>query len=353
MSKIRVGVIGQGRSGYNIHVRALREMTDKYEIAAVADPMEGRIDDAVEQLGAAGYKDYKEMLKRTDLDLVVNATPSPLHVPVSLEIMDSGHNVLCEKPLARHASDVDRLVAKSKETGKLFAIFQQSRFAPYFQNVRRVIDSGVLGRIVMVRIAFNGFGRRWDWQTLQDHNAGNLLNTGPHPMDQALQLFGTDAMPEITCIMDRANSFGDAEDFVKIILKGKGRPVIDLEISSCCAYSSNMYLIDGTLGGLKSTADHAEWKYFKPEEAPEQHLILEPMPDRAYCSEKLEWHEGSWDLPEEQSDWFLYMAKTFYNHLYETIVNNAPLVIPPEHVRQQLAVIEECHKQNPFSRMQS
>ena len=354
MSKrVRVGVLGQGRSGYNIHVRGLREMTDKYEIVAVADPLQGQLEDAVNQLGVVGYTDYKELIKRDDLDLVVNATPSHLHVPISLEIMEAGHNLLSEKPLARRVSDVDKLIAKSKETGKLFAIYQQSRFAPYFQKVREVIDSGVLGKVVMVRIAFNGFGRRWDWQTLQNHNAGNLLNTGPHPMDQALQLFGTDVMPEVTCIMERTpNCYGDAEDFVKIILKGKDRPVIDLEISSCCAYSTHMYNVDGTLGGIKGDSTHLDWKYFKPEEAPEQHLISVPMPERKYCSEQLTWHEGSWDLPEEHSDWFQYMALTFYTHLYETIVNGAPLVIPPEHVRQQISVIEECHRQNPLPKMQ-
>ncbi len=75
--KLRVGIIGQGRSGYNIHMNGLRGMTDKYEIVAVADPMEGRCDDAVNQLGATGYKDYREMLARTDLDLIVNAIAQP------------------------------------------------------------------------------------------------------------------------------------------------------------------------------------------------------------------------------------------------------------------------------------
>lgn len=351
MKVIRVGVIGQGRSGYDIHVRGLREMTDKYQIVAVADPMEGRTDDAVNQLGAVGYKDYKEMLKRDDLDLIINSSPSHFHVPISLEIMDAGFNVVCEKPLARYAADVDKLIAKAKETGVVFTVYQQSRFAPYFRKIREVIDSGVLGRIVMVRIAFNGFGRRWDWQTIQDYNAGNLLNTGPHPLDQALQLFGTDVMPEVTCIMDRANTFGDAEDFVKVILKGEGRPVIDLEISSCCAYNTHMYNIDGTLGGLKGNANHLDWKYYKPEEAPEQHLIREPLPGRKYCSEQLTWHEGSWDLADEQSDWFQNMCHAYYTYLYDTLVNGAPLKIKPEEVRQQIAVIEECHRQNPLSKL--
>ena len=80
-------------------------------------------------------------------------------------------------------------------------------------------------------------------------------------------------------------------------------------------------------------------------------MIREPLPDRKYCSEQLTWHEESWDLPEEQKDWFGYMSRMFYTHLYESIVNGAPLVIPPEQVRRQIAVIEECHRQNPLSRM--
>ena len=351
MKKIRVGVIGQGRSGYGIHVHSIQLLPSKYKVVAVADPLEGRCDDAVNATGCTPYKNYKDMLKRDDLDLVVNASPSHLHVPITLEIMDKGFNVLCEKPLARRATDVDKMIAKSRETGKLFAIYQQSRFAPYFQQVRKVIDSGVLGRIVMVRIAFNGFGRRWDWQTIQEFNAGNLLNTGPHPLDQALQIFGTDIMPKVTCIMDRANTFGDAEDFVKVILRGEGHPAIDLEISSACAYPTHTYHIDAQYGGLKGNTSHLDWKYYKPSESPEQHLIREPLPGRKYCSEKLKWHEKSWDVPAAQTGMFDTMAKSFYNMLHNSLTKGTPLLVKPEEVRQQIAVIEECHRQNPLSRL--
>jgi predicted dehydrogenase len=313
---------------------------------AVADPIEERRKQAETELGCTPYADYREMLERKDLDLVINATPSHLHVPVTLEIMDAGFNVLCEKPLARRASDVDRLIAKAKERGILFAIFQQSRFAPYFLQVKKVIGSGVLGRIVMVKIAFNGFGRRWDWQTLQEFDGGNLLNTGPHPLDQALQLFGTDTMPHITSIMDRALTFGDAEDHVKLLMSGEGRPTIDLEISSCDAYPSFTYKVHGTKGGLSGNTRHIDWKYFKPEEAPEQHLTREPLPGRAYCTDKLKWYERSWDVPESQADLFGYMAKRFYGNLYDALTKGAPLEITPDQVRRQIAVIEECHRQN-------
>ena len=125
-----------------------------------------------------------------------------MHVPITLDCLNHGYHVLCEKPLARRAAEVDTLIAAAQENDKILAIFQQSRYAPAFRKLREVIDSGVLGRIVQISIAYNGFARRWDWQTLQEYNGGNLLNTGPHPVDQALQLFGTDIMPQVTCIMD-------------------------------------------------------------------------------------------------------------------------------------------------------
>ncbi len=346
---IRVGIIGQGRSGYDIHARHLR--TDRrYKIVAVVDPLADRRAQAEAELGAAAYADRRDLLKRDDLDLVVNATPSHLHVPYTLEALAAGHNVLCEKPLARRAAEVDELVAAAKRAGKLLAIFQQSRFAPYFQQVRRVIASGVLGRIVMIKIAFNGFGRRWDWQTLQEYNGGSLLNTGPHPLDQALQLFGP-GMPKITSLMDRANTFGDAEDHVKLLMSGEGRPTIDLEISSCCAYPLYTYQVYGTCGGLTGGTTEMKWKYFNPAKAPKRQLIREPLPGRQYCSEQLPWVEKSWTVPKSQANSFAYMSREFYSHLYRTLTEGAPLVITPEHVRQQIAVIEECHRQNPLPRL--
>jgi len=346
--RIRVGIIGQGRSGYAIHADHLRR-DRRYRIVAVVDPIPERRKQAEQEFGAESYADYRQMLDRKDLDLVVNATPSHLHVPVTLEFLRAGFNVLCEKPLARRVADVDRLIRAAKKAGKLLAIYQQSRFAPYFVQIRKVIQSGVLGRIVMIRCTWNGFSRRWDWQTLQEYDGGNLLNTGPHPLDQMLQLFG-DGKPEVKCVMDRTNTFGNAEDHVKVLLTKKGHPTIDLEISSCAAYSPYTYLVYGTRGGLIATQSQVTWKYYNPARAPRQQLIRDPLPNREYCREKLPWTERKWTVPKSKSDLFRYMAAEFYKHLYATLTEGAPLVVTPEQVRRQIAVIEECHRQNPLPR---
>jgi len=346
---VRVGVIGQGRSGYSIHCAHFRQ-DQRYKITAIADPLQERLDHARSEFGCDVYADWRDLVARDDLDLVVNATPSHLHVPVTKAIIAAGKNVVCEKPLARRAAEVDELILAAREAGVIFTIYQQSRFAPYFTKVREVIDSGVLGRIILIKIAFNGFARRWDWQTLQENNGGNLLNTGPHPMDQALQLFGP-GRPNILCIMDRANTFGDAEDFCKVIMTGDGRPTIDLEISSCDAFSLYTYHVHGTLGGLTGTTSALKWKYYKPEEAPEQKLIREPLPKQAYCREELPMHEESWQVPPKDSDLFMSMSDSYYGKLYETLTKGYPLAIHPDQVRRQIEVIEECHRQAPLSRL--
>jgi scyllo-inositol 2-dehydrogenase (NADP+) len=349
---VRIGIIGQGRSGRNIHGNQLVKMSERYKIIAIADSIVERQELAKREYGCSAYGTWQEMVENEELDLVVNASPSQLHYQISLELLERGLHVLCEKPLAKSPEEVDRLIEQAHKSGKTLAVFQNSRYQPAFVQIRQIIESGILGRIVQIDFTYNGFARRWDWQTLQSNNGGNLMNTGPHPVDQALQLFGTDIMPQVICIMDRANTFGDAEDYVKLIMRGQGRPTIDLEISSCCTFSRDKFNIQGTLGGLHGSAEQLEWKYYKPEEAPKQQLIQEPLFDRngmpAYCSETLEWHADQWtqSLPPniEASD---YMTAKLYEMLYRTLVEGAPLEITAQQVRQQMAVMEECRRQNP------
>ena len=352
MARVRVAILGQGRSGRDIHGRSLARMAEQFEIVAVVDESAERRSRAEQEFACMSYEHHRQLFDRKDIDLVVNALPSFLHVPVSLELLDRGFHVLCEKPLARRVSDVDRLMGAAARSGKTLAVYQQSRFSPAFVKLREVVDSGVLGRVVQASISFNHFARRWDWQTLKAMNGGNLLNTGPHPVDQALQLFGPDLMPSVLCRMDRANSFGDAEDYVKILLHGPGRPVVDIEISSCSAYSPHTYRISGTNGGLTGSPTHLDWRYFLPEEAQAHPVSTEPLRRAdgtpAYCSEELRWHEEHWDAdPETASDLFHTMARAYYTMLYRHLVDGEPLSVKPEEIRRQVAVMEECFRQNP------
>ena len=348
---VRVGVIGLGRSGRDIHGHHLYSIPGKFELVAACDPLEKRRQRAHAEYGCQTFARPQSMLRQRDLDLIVVASPSRQHVSHTLRALRAGFHVLCEKPLARKLAEVTEIERTARRCKRLVTAFHQQRYAPTFLQLRKVLKSGQLGRIVMVKLSANDFTRRWDWQTLRREYGGNLLNTGSHHLDHALRLLDSNRMPEITCVMDRANTFGDAEDHVKILLRRRGYPTIDLEISSCCAFPERRFNVYGTRGGLTADAEReVRWRYYKPAEQRRRLLDVKPIENATglpqYCREDLSWHEHVWQPPEGPS-----AITQYYDMLYRSLTCGKPLEVTMEQLRQQAAVIEECHRQCPADRM--
>lgn len=353
MKKLNVAIIGQGRSGRDIHGAYLRraDAKEKFNVAAVVDAMPERRARAEEEYGCTVYSNVEELLGRDDIDLVINSSFSHMHYPITKLLLENGFNVVCEKPAAYCVDEIDDLINTAAAKGVMYNVFQQSRFAPYFRKIKEIIDSGVLGRLIEVDIEFNGFSRRWDWQTLQCFKAGSLTNTGPHPIDQALSIYNDyDNMPNVFCSMDRVNTYGDAEDYVKLILTSPGKPLIDISISSCDAYPTATYKIEAQYGGLKGNMGRIDWKYYVDNETPTEHITSTPIaqPDGtpAYCTEKLSFHEESWTTTDAGA--FNDAVASYYGMIYDYLTEGKPMEITPHQVRQQIAIFEECHRQNPL-----
>ncbi len=336
---IRVGIIGLGRSGWNIHARTLKEMKDKYKIVAVSDLIDERLKEAKDTFGCNVYSDYKELLKDNDVELVIVATPTYLHPTFTIDSLKAGKMVVCEKPMATNIKDADEMINASKETGMLLTVFQNRRYSKDFLKVKEVIASGKLGRIVQIRITLNSFGRRWDWQTLREYGGGSLNNNGIHLIDMALELL-SEKEPEVFCHLDRALTLGDADDHVKLLLRAPGEPLIDIEHTSTCAYPVERWLVMGTQGTLIGSTNELKWRYIKPEELPPRELDANPTPDRSYNREDLHWYEESWKTEEES----ITPETNFYIDLFNTIRKGSPLAIKPESVRKRIAVLDKCHK---------
>lgn len=358
MKRIKVGIIGQGRSGRDIHRHLLENspaLRERFDVVAVSDAIAERT--APSNAGAnpscRRYSDYRELLKDGDVELVVNASRSLNHVKISAEAMEKGFDVLCEKPLADTVAEVDHVLAVSRKTGRFFAVYQQARFRPLYRKIFEIIQSGVLGRISEYKVFYTKFGRRWDWQTIQDMNGGELMNTAPHPLDQMVELWESfgDSDPEVFCRLQRIHNAGDAEDNVKLILTGKDHPVFDLEVSSCNHFQPYVYQVYGEDGSLAATNDTIFWKYYKPELAPCPALSLDTLeaPGRLplYCGESLDFFEESCKMPTPAGG-FDSWGTEFYLNLYEARQNGAPLAVKLSQVRRQISIIEECRRQNPL-----
>ena len=355
---INVGIAGFGRSGCGIHANQIKGDGERFRITAVADNLPERRKDAAEQFGCKVYEDHRQLLDAGGVDLFINATPSRFHAEVVVAALGKGYNVLAEKPFASNPADFDRMAAAAKKSGTVLYPFQNSRFYEFFVKMREIIASGVLGEIVFIRTNWGGFARRWDWQTLQSELGGNLLNTGPHPVDQAVMLFGDD-YPQVFCKM-YANHHpfdGDAQNFCALILHGAGHPTIEIMLNSFQAIpiGNDMFNVSGTRGGLAGGPSGLRWRYFKPEEAPVREMWGPWSLDRQYCSETLPWIEESCEFVDNTSrvtgtgD----IVNALYTNLHDVLTKGAAQEITLDQVRRQVYVMEEAHKQNPLPTRQA
>jgi len=325
---------------------------------AVADHLAQRRLEAQAQFGARVYADYTDLLADGGFDLFVNALPTPLHVPATLAAMEAGCHVLCEKPMAPTLEQFDTMVAAAQRTGRVLAPFQNNRYQPFFQRMLEVIDSGVLGQLVHVRSCWGSFARRWDWQTFQVNFGGCLFNTGPHAVDQALCFFPESVTPSVFCRMGCYNELGgDANDFCALTLYSPDGPTVEIHISHYQAYHpGDMYVVSGTRGGLTGGHSHLRWKYYDAAKVSPQDIWRPWSRDRAYPSETLPWEQHEWALDESAAGRAVgytlrsYSAgiKAVYDGLYRTLTEGAAPAVSLAHVRRQIAVLEEAHRQNPL-----
>ncbi len=350
MKKIRVALIGYGRSGRNIHRHLLSQLPEKYEIVAYVDQDAERREMIQRENGVEALRDYRELLDRKDIDLVVNASFSFDHARISYDLLTHGFDVLSEKPAAKDEDEFASAVRAARENGRRYFVFQQYRFSPAYKKMREIIESGKLGRVVQFTFNFDGFARRWDWQTVHGFTAGSLRNTGPHPMDWALDMMGFPQDVSVFCAMDCAHTFGDGEDYVKMLLRAPGAPVGEIEISAAFGYKKDTYQVHGTRGCLTGNDSGLKWKYYVEEEAPEQHLITRPLRTEEcvpiYCREQLPMNEEEWIPNEFEADVFNAKGLGYYNALYETLTEDKPFLIKNEQIMLQMKITQEAYRQN-------
>lgn len=353
MKQLRIAVIGQGRSGRNIHGNFFKSADNDFcKVVCVVEADDFRRARAAEEYGCDTVCDYTELFSRDDIDLVVNASYSDMHYAISKDLLAHGFNVLSEKPFGRTYHECMDLILTAKENGVVIAAFHQSLFAPAFLNVKSVIESGKLGDIQQVSLKYSGFQRRWDWQTLQVRVAGGLYNTGPHPVAQALDLLGWDKDAKVAFSSLRSIlTSGDSDDYAKVILTAPGKPVVDIEVISHDAYASDyVFKIFGSKGTLMSTNEHYTVKYIDdfskyPERPVKRNFLEDENREPIYCTEQLQFTEESGDIHGSSFD---VAVKDFYRMMYNTILEGAPLTITPEYAAQAISVIEACHAENPL-----
>jgi predicted dehydrogenase len=339
-SAIKVGVVGLGRAGWNIHVNRMRD-DERFQITAVTDLQEDRLQEAKAEFGCDTFTDFNEFLKNADCDVVVIASQSKDHAPQTIAALKSGRHVIVEKPMSMNVAEANKMIKAAEAADKKLFVHQNYRYHPDVQHIKEIIKSGILGRVFEIRMRALSFNRRNDWQTLQKFGGGNLNNTCPHFVDAALLLLDS-PVKRLFTDLQLTTDVGDADDHTKIVLKGENGRVVDMEVSTSCAFTEPKWTVLGTAGTLRSDGKTSELKYFDPKKLKPLKVKEGTPENRAYGSgDVLPWQEETRPSTTE-------VPTDFYDNVYSVLKKRKKMDITPEEVREVMRVIETAHKENPL-----
>jgi predicted dehydrogenase len=153
MSTLKVAVIGCGSIAKYRHLPEYNA-SNQVEIVAVCDIVPERAEQMAEEYRALAFTDYKEVLKLEELDAISVCLPNYLHAPVSIDALNAGLHVLCEKPMATSKEEAEMMIASAKANDKKLMIAHNQRFVASHQSAKEIIDSGKLGKIYSFRTTF-------------------------------------------------------------------------------------------------------------------------------------------------------------------------------------------------------
>lgn len=336
---IKVGIIGIGRAGYEMHIRELANYYKLFKVVACCDIDAGRRKLAADATGAKTYENFTDMLQHPELELVSIVSRSPDHFKHTKMALEAGKIVFLEKPIAMDYSEAKKLKTLDKKyPGKIF-LRHNRRLEPAFQHVREIMQSGLLGEIHLVKLHRHFFQRRKDWQTILDCGGGLLNNWGPHLVDHAIRMVDA-PISEVWSDLKLISSLGDAEDHIKLLLKGKNGRVVDLELSYGAAITMPAYVVYGNRGALTCDEKNIVLKYVEPDykfKVGKAERKTPPFGAVSYNPEPIPWVEKTILVAPSSG---LGMAD-IYKFLYQTIRENVPFPIT---LYQGVEIVKLCEQ---------
>ena len=334
---ITTAVIGLGRIGWSHHAKLMNEHAG-FEIVACVDPLAERQKEAEDTYHCATFADLKDLLATDLAELVVVCTRSVDHCAHTLMALRSGRHVLVEKPMAMSVREADRMIAAAKKARKVLTVHQSSRHSGGPRFIREIIDSGILGDVFFMRLTGHSFFRRNDWQMLKKFGGGYLNNNGSHSVDFCIQLLDA-PVKDVWGDLQHTVTAGDADDWMKVVLRGKNGRVIEVEQSYACAFPQPAWLVCGTCGTMQVVGREAHIKYFDPKKVRPIKVVEAPPAQRQYGNEDvLPWEEKTVEVKPSTP------GPRFYDNLHDAIRKRKKLLITPESVREQIRVLDAVRK---------
>jgi predicted dehydrogenase len=209
MEKIRWGILSTANIGIQNVIPAMQK-GEHCEIIGIASRSKNKASLAAEKLKIPkAYGSYEELLADPEIDAIYNPLPNHLHVPWSINALEAGKHVLCEKPIALTASEGQKLVdfAKTKPQLKLMEAFMY-RFHPQWQKAKQLVNENAIGELRTIQSVFSYFNDDPNnVRNKKDIGGGGLMDIGCYCI--SLSRFINETEPKRVCgIVEYDANFG-------------------------------------------------------------------------------------------------------------------------------------------------
>lgn len=200
MAALRMGIIGAGGIATGRHLPAYMVIKDSVEVTAVCDVNRERAEEVARQFNIPHiFTEYKDLF--AEVEAVTICTPNKFHAEITIEALNAGLHVLCEKPMAMNTEECEAMIQAAERSGKLLSIGYHYRFMKEAQAAKKVIIENEIGEPVVARA--QAIRRRkvpgWGVFTNKElQGGGSLIDYGCHFLDLSLWLLDHPEIVEVT-----------------------------------------------------------------------------------------------------------------------------------------------------------
>ncbi len=244
-AKKGVAIIGFGGMG-SWHVRKILD-NKVVDLKGIWDIKEDRRSLAREW-GVHSYTSLDDLLSDESVDIVTLAVPNELHMPLAIQAMEAGKNVISEKPVCLSCEELQKIFDASARTGKLFTVHQNRRWDADFLMMKEIYESGDLGEVFGIESRVQGsHGIPGDWRGKKEHGGGMLLDWGVHLIDQTLQITKERKIERIYCSFDHITNY-EVDDGFKLDIYYEGGLTARIEVGTSHFISLPRHYMTGSNG---------------------------------------------------------------------------------------------------------
>lgn len=282
----------------------------------------------------------EELLSDPAVELVIVNTPNYTHFDYAQKALMAGKHVIVEKPFTLTEAEGLQLIALAKQVNKKISSYQSRRFDSDYRTVKRVLDSGVLGKLVEAEFHYDRYTPTLSPKVHKETpgpGRGLLYDLGSHMIDQALQLFGDPEAVFADIFIIRDNS--QVDDYMEVLLFYPG---LRVRIKSSYLVrepipSYGLYGHKGTF--LKNRTDIQERHLLAGEMPVGDNWGVEPESEQGLLHTEIEGKIIRERVPTEKGNYMDY-----FTGIYEAIRNNAPLPVTAEEGTRIIRVIEKAYE---------